>query len=80
MKNERKLTVDVATKELESMITRDPPKSEDGRRAFDNLRPFPRKTVHRWMIKLGCEYEKATVSYYTDTHEAEETKKDMKDR
>lgn len=32
------------------------------------------------MIKLGCKYEKATVSYYTDTHEAEETKRDFKER
>jgi hypothetical protein len=32
------------------------------------------------MLKLGCKYEKATVSYYTDSHEAEETKKDMKER
>ena len=80
LKNERKLTVDVATKELESMITKDPPKCEDGQRAFDNLRPFARRTVHRWMVKLGCKFEKATVSYYTDSHEAEETKKDMKER
>lgn len=43
LKNERKLTIDVATKELESMITRDPPKCEDGQRAFDNLRPFARR-------------------------------------
>ena len=80
LKNERKLTVDIATKELESIIHKDPPKSESGRRAFDGLRPFSRRTVHRWMLKLGCKYEKATVSYYTDTHEAEETKKDMKQR
>ena len=80
MKNERKLTVDVATKELESIIHKDPPKTEQGKRAFDNLRPFARRTVYRWMIKLGCKYEKATVSYYTDSHEAEETKKDMKER
>jgi hypothetical protein len=80
LKNERKLTVDIASKELETMIHKDPPKTEVGRRAFDGLRPFSRRTVHRWMLKLGCKYEKATVSYYTDTHEAEETKKDMKQR
>lgn len=80
MKNERKLSVDVATKELESMILKDPPKTEQGRQAFDKLRRFARRTVYRWMIKLGCKYEKATVSYYTDSHEAEETKKDMKER
>lgn len=80
MKNERKLTVDIATKELESMIMRDPPKTEKGRKEFDDLRPFSRRTVYRWMIKLGCKYEKATVSYYTDSHEAEDTKKDMKER
>jgi hypothetical protein len=40
LKNEKKLTVDAATKELELIIQRDPPKSEEGRKAFDNLRPF----------------------------------------
>jgi hypothetical protein len=80
LKNERKLTVDIATKELESIIQKDPPKTEAGLKAFESLRPFSRRTVHRWMLKLGCKYEKATVSYYTDTHEAEETKKDMKER
>lgn len=80
LKNERKLTVDTATKELESMILKDPPKTEEGKKVFDSLRPFSRRTVHRWMVKLGCKYEKATVSYYTDSHEAEETKRDMKER
>jgi hypothetical protein len=80
LKNERKLTVDAATKELELIILKDPPKTEEGKRAFDSLRPFSRRTAHRWMVKLGCKYEKATVSYYTDSHEAEKTKKDMKER
>jgi hypothetical protein len=80
LKNERKPTVDTATKELESMILKHPPKTEEGKKAFDSLRPFSRRTVHRWMVKLGCKYEKATVSYYTDSHEAEETKRDMKER
>jgi hypothetical protein len=40
LKNARKITVDIATKELESIITRDPPKCESGREAFDNLRPL----------------------------------------
>ena len=62
--------------ELESIIQKDPPKSEEGKKDS----PFSRRTVHRWMTKLGCKYEKATVSYYTDSHEAEETKKDMKER
>jgi hypothetical protein len=80
LKNERKLTVDLATKELESIIQKDPPKTEDGKKDFELLKPFSRRTVHRWMIKLGCKYEKSTVSYYTDSHEAEETKKDFKER
>ena len=60
--------------ELESIIQKDPPKSEEGKRNFESLRPFSRRTVHRWMTKLGCKYEKATVSYYADSHEAEENK------
>jgi hypothetical protein len=43
-------------------------------------KPFSRRTVHRWMLKLGCKCEEVTVSYYTDTHEVEETKRDMKER
>ncbi|CAM9392075.1 unnamed protein product [Hapterophycus canaliculatus] len=26
-------------------------------------------TAHSWMIKLGCQYERATKSFYTDGHE-----------
>lgn len=80
LKNERKLTVDTAARELETIISKDPPQSEEGKRAFERLKPFSRRTVHRWMTKLGCKYEKATISYYTDTHEAEETKRDFKER
>ena len=32
------------------------------------------------MLRCGCKYEKATISYYTDSHEAESTKKDLKER
>ena len=78
--NERRLTVAAATKALEDIIMKDPPPCKDGRKLFDDLRPFTQRTVHRWMLKLGCRYEKSTVSYYTDTHEAEETKKDFKER
>ena len=70
MKNQKKLTVNIATMELESIIQKDPPKSEEGKKDS----PFSRRTVHRWMTKLGCKYEKATVSYYADSHEAEENK------
>lgn len=80
LKNQRRLTVDTAAKDLEDLISKDPPKSVEGMEAFNNLRPFKRSTVHSWMIKLGCKYEKATVSYYTDSHEAEETKRDFRNR
>ena len=73
-------TVDTAAKDLEDLISKDPHKSVEGMEAFNNLRPFKRSTVHSWMIKLGCKYEKATVSYYTDSHEAEETKRDFRNR
>lgn len=80
LKNEKKLTVDAATRELEDIIRKDPPASVQGKKMFESLRPFSRRTVHRWMQKLGCKYDKATISYYTDTHEAEETKKDFRER
>ncbi|CAN0187432.1 unnamed protein product [Laminaria digitata] len=31
--------------------------------------PISRSTIHSWMIKLGCTYERHTQSYYTDGHE-----------
>lgn len=80
LKNQRKMTVDVATRDLEALIAKDPPKSAIGILAFNKLRPFRRSTVHRWMLRCGCKYEKATISYYTDSHEAESTKKDLKER
>ena len=80
LKDERKLTVDVVTRELELIISKDPPVTDEGKKAFESLRPFTRSTVHRWILKLGCKYEKARVSYYTDSHEAEETKRDFKER
>lgn len=80
LRNVRKLTVEVAARELELIISKNPPVTDEGKKAFESLRPFSRRTVHRWMLKLGCKYEKATVSYYTDSHEAEETKRDFKER
>ena len=47
LKNEKRLTVDAAAKELDIMIQKDPPKTEEGRKAFDSLRPFSKRTVHR---------------------------------
>lgn len=80
LKNERHLSVDSAKKNLEEIMESDPPLSEEGKRIFASMLPLSRNTVHRWMLKCGCKYEKATVSYYTDSHEAEETKKDFRDR
>lgn len=80
LKNQRKLTVDRAAKDLEELIAKDPPKCAAGVEAFQSLRPFRKATVHAWMMKLGCKYEKAKISYYTDSHEAEETKRDFRER
>ena len=80
LKNERHLSVDSAKKNLEEIMESDPPLSKEGQKIFASMLPLSRNTVHRWMLKCGCKYEKATVSYYTDSHEAEETKKDFKDR
>lgn len=80
LKNERHLSVDSAKKNLEEIMETDPPLSEEGKRIFASMLPLSRNTVHRWMLKCGCKYMKATVSYYTDSHEAEETKKDFRDR
>ncbi|CAB1097544.1 unnamed protein product [Ectocarpus sp. CCAP 1310/34] len=34
--------------------------------------PVSMSTTHSWMIRLGCRYERATKSFYTDTHEKKE--------
>ena len=31
--------------------------------------PVSSTTVHSWMVKLGCTYDRAGQSYYTDGHE-----------
>lgn len=80
LKNERHLSVNEAKKNLEYIISSDPPTSEKGKRALSNLQPFSRSTIHRWMSKSGCKYVKASASYYTDSHEAEETKIDFRTR
>lgn len=79
-KNERKLTVNAATRALEAIITKNPPVDKNGQKLLNGSRSFTQRIVHRWMLKLVCKYEKSTVSYYTDTHEAEETKKDFQER
>lgn len=80
LKNERQLSVAAATTGLQRIIDSDPPAEAEGKKAYVNLQPLSRRTVHRWMLKCGCKYEKASVSNYTDSHEAEETKKDFRER
>ena len=80
LKNERHLSVNEAKRNLESIIDSNPPSSEKGKRALANLLSLSRSTVHRWILKCGCKYVKASTSYYTDSHEAEETKKDFRMR
>lgn len=31
--------------------------------------PISQTTPHSWMIKLGCKFDHAKQSYYTDSHE-----------
>jgi hypothetical protein len=81
LKNERHLTVDVARIQLESLIRSHALKHPDEDvNLIEAMLPLHNRSVHRWMLKCGCKYEKATVSYYTDSHEAEATKKDFKER
>lgn len=80
LKNERSLTVDAAKRSLEHLIEINAAKDESTEQDKLSLLPLNRRTVHRWMLQCGCKYEKATVSYYTDSHEAEETKKDFRER
>ena len=36
--------------------------------------PVSSSTVHSWMIKLGCNFDRAKQSYYTDAHERSDVK------
>ena len=81
LKNEKHLTVDVARIQLESLIRAHAAKHpSDANDLVDKMLPLHNRSVHRWMLMCGCKYEKATVSYYTDSHEAESTKLDFKTR
>ena len=80
LKNERHLTVDEAKRNLEFILNSNPPESDVGKKVLADLLPLSRSTVHRWMIKAGCKYEKASTSYYTDSHELESTKQDFRER
>ena len=80
LKNERHLTVDEAKRNLEFILISNPPESDVGKKVLADLLPLSRSTIHRWMIKAGCKYEKAPTSYYTDSHELESTKQDFRER
>lgn len=69
LKNEKHLTVDEAKTNLEFIFKANPPTTEKGVKALADLSPLSRSTVQRWMLRCGCKYEKASVSYYTDSHE-----------
>ena len=77
LRNEKFLSVDEAKRNLEFILDANPPESVKGKKVLSNLLPLSRSTVHRWMIQAGCKYEKASVSYYTDSHELESTKQDF---
>ena len=79
MKNELTVTVDTATKELEAIVQRDPPRTEHGLKMLEHLRPFSRSTVHRWMVRMDCKYDEATETYCRDSHE-EKIRKSRKNR
>lgn len=80
LKGEKKLTVDTARKNLETIMSSHLKKTAETREVLDKMLPLSNTTIHRWMTTLGCKYEKASASYYTDSHEAESTKKDFKER
>jgi hypothetical protein len=80
LRNEKHLTVDEAKRNLECILNTNPPETEKGKIALADLLPLSRSTVHRWMLQAGCKYEKASVSYYTDSHELESTKQDFINR
>jgi hypothetical protein len=80
LRNEKHLTVDEAKRNLEFILNTNPPETEKGKIALADLLPLSRSTVHRWMLQAGCKYEKASVSYYTDSHELESTKQDFINR
>lgn len=77
---ERHLTVATARANLEVIIGNYIAKNPGSQIEMNNILPLHNRTVHRWMLACGCKYEKASVSYYTDSHEALETKRDFNER
>jgi hypothetical protein len=80
LKNEQHLTVDVVRIQLESLIRSHVLKHPDEDVNLMLMLPLHNRSVHRWMPKCGRKYEKATVSHNADSHEAEATKKDFRER
>jgi hypothetical protein len=79
-KNEKQLSVDNARRGLQEIVAKDPPKTAEGVKKWEGLCPLWNSTVHRWMLMCGCKYTLASATYYTDSHEAESTKKDRQER
>ena len=80
LKYERRLTVACALQALELTIRCNPPKTDEGQRAMNNILPLTHSTVYTWMLKCGCRYSKHESCYYTDQHEADSTKRDRAER
>jgi hypothetical protein len=77
LRTTKKFTVKTVLEALQRhIIEEDLPKDPDKLKKVEAMLPLSQSTVWRWMKANGCKYEEATCTYYTDSHEADDTKKD----
>ncbi|CAN0536152.1 unnamed protein product, partial [Ectocarpus sp. 12 AP-2014] len=69
MRTQPRLTVKDVWKLINGSLFEDDAKDLARLLSYQVTLPISMSTAHSWMIKLGCKYERATKSFYTDTHE-----------
>ncbi|CAN0077014.1 unnamed protein product [Scytosiphon promiscuus] len=75
MRSKKRLTVHAVREYINKELFADEMKDASRLPLYQVNIPVSLSTTHQWMIRLGCKYERATKSYYTDTHEKEEVVK-----
>ncbi|CAN0529472.1 unnamed protein product [Ectocarpus sp. 12 AP-2014] len=69
MRTQPRLTVKDVWKFINGSLFEDDAKHLARLLSYQVTLPISMSTAHSWMIKVGCKYERATKSFYTDTHE-----------
>ncbi|CAM9518710.1 unnamed protein product [Ectocarpus sp. 4 AP-2014] len=72
MISQPRLTIKDVCKHIKGPLLQDDKEDLSRLHAYQVNLPVSMSTTHSWMIRLGCRYERATKSFYTDTHEKKE--------